>query len=541
MSTEIHPFSLSEPRDVASQWIESDRPQWPYLIRSLCSSIAIMIGAYFLWAQNYGNTGFAIFLVATACLFVWNLAQERREGANFVWVTLLSIGLLLGCARLVWQPNALVCIAGLIHLLAIAMAMQGPHPGALGLVLFAFHSAVNGVARWIQLPWIRIANGMSPNQLAWLSWGIPLLAGILFMIPLIQSQPDLAMAVVKNLSLLIQNTVDWLTDVNIVAILLVSIVGIWSLGVLVPRRFISKLLHSETVPCANEEVCSQLTYFVSRNTLIVVSCVFVWFLCVEIRSTWFRDFPEGFIYSTFAHTGAAWLTVALAMSTVLLSVLFRSQVHKHPRMATLQRLAWFWSGCNALLVLATFYRMIIYVNFNGMTRMRIIGFVGVACVFAGFVIVNSRIMRQKSIAWILHKQCWAFLWSIYLLALLPMDAISHRWNEFCIRSGKLAPAVQIAVHPISDEGMLCLFPLLDSETVEIREGVSAILAERFVHSLALQAEVNSNRSWTQFCGSSRMLEYRFAQFMPQLEPFIISSEGRQKATDRFRNWSRRWY
>ena len=509
--------------------------------RAMGVSIATMLGAYLLWAQDFGNTGFAVFLIATSLLFVWNLSRDQIATVQYRRVLLIGFGLLLGCIRLVWQPNAIVCVAGIMQSLAIAMAMQGRQRGALRMVVFTIQSAGNGVLRWILFPWGGILNGMSRNRFAWLSWGLPLFAGVLFLIPLIQSHPELASEVARNLSSLIDATLKWAAQFNFVAVILVSMVGVWSLGVLLPNYWKEKTTHSSHTPRDTQAVCSQTVYLASRNTLIVVSCVFVWFLIIEIRATWFRDFPEGFIYSTYAHQGAAWLTVALGMSTIAMSILFHPQVHKHPRIATLQRLAWLWSICNVLLVIAVFYRLIIYVNFNGMTRMRIIGFVGVSCVFAGFIIVNSRIVHQKSMSWILNRQFWAFLWSIYLLALLPMDAISYRWNENRIRAGHLAPSVQIAVHTISDEGLLCLLPLLKSDEVEIRNGVAALFAERI--SRGPDSLLDSGRSirWTQIQGARDLLAARLKEVHPQLKQYVLSTIERQAAMDRFRQWTRRWY
>jgi uncharacterized membrane protein len=545
------PNELAAPNVKRKPILEPQDPPigFDHYARAIGLTIALMLGAYVLWAQDFGNTGFAVFLVATAIIFVWHLTQSeirRRKSVNYRRVLLLSVGLLLGCMRLVWQPNFLVCVAAIMHLLAIALAMEGPHSRRLELIRFAFRSALNGVQRWIHLPWERIANGMSKNRLAWLSWGVPLVVGLVFLIPLIQSHPDMASSVFHKLTDIVESLVNWATQINFVATLLVLVVGIWSLGVLLPGSSIGSSQSEASALIESKRVCSQIAYAASRNTLIVVSCIFVWFLVVEIRATWFREFPMGFIYSTYAHQGAAWLTVALGMSTIAMLALFQPEVHQHPRIATLQKLAGFWSFCNAMLVIAVFYRLIIYVNFNGMTRMRIIGFVGVACVVAGFVIVNFCIVQQKAISWVLHKQCWAFLWSIYLLALLPMDTISHGWNSSRIRTGHLAPAVQIAVHPISDEGLLCLLPLVDLENLTIREGVSAILAERYSQVLAPSSESGSSetsppRAWTQFQGSRSLLASRLLGIDSQLRPFLLSTNKRQQAINRFRVWTNRWY
>lgn len=115
----------------------------------------------------------------------------------------------------------------------------------------------------------------------------------------------------------------------------------------------------------------------------------------------------------------------------------------------------------------------------------------------------------------------------------------------------MAPAVQIAVHEISDEGLVCLVPLVHSEHPEIREGVAALLAERYLQETEVATEFNTSesnvletrpvRAWTQFQGSRSLLEKRLQGIEPQLRPFLLSTSKRQQAIARFRVWTNRWY
>jgi hypothetical protein len=155
-----------------------------------------------------------------------------------------------------------------------------------------------------------------------------------------------------------------------------------------------------------------------RNTLIVVIALFAVYLVFEFNTLWFRVFPDGFHYSGYAHEGAAWLTVALALATVVLSAIFRGDVLRDPRLPKLQRMAWLWSFENLLLALAVYDRLFIHIGFKGLTRMRIIGL------------------------------------------------------------GDPAPSVQISVHPLSSERIPLLLPLLECDDPVIREGIHAMLAER---------------------------------------------------------------
>ena len=58
-------------------------------------------------------------------------------------------------------------------------------------------------------------------------------------------------------------------------------------------------------------------YSAYRNTLLTVIGLFAAYLVFEFQSLWFREFPKGFHYSGYAHEGAAWLTFALGLATVI--------------------------------------------------------------------------------------------------------------------------------------------------------------------------------------------------------------------------------
>ncbi len=99
---------------------------------------------------------------------------------------------------------------------------------------------------------------------------------------------------------------------------------------------------------------------------------------------WGREFPRGFHYSGYAHEGAAWLTLALAMATAGLSLVFAGRTLADPRLAVLRRWGNVWAIQNLLLAVAVYHRLHIYIGFNGMTRMRTVGIFGISCVVAGF-------------------------------------------------------------------------------------------------------------------------------------------------------------
>ena len=147
------------------------------------------------------------------------------------------------------------------------------------------------------------------------------------------------------------------------------------------------------------------------------------------------------------------------------------------RSRVLRRLAWIWSIENLLLALAVYHRLSIYIGFNGMTRMRTVGLLGITAVVVGFVLVVHKITRGHDFRWLIRRQLWTVAIAIYLYAVIPVDPLVHTYNVRRILSGDPAPSVQISVHPIDSAGVLVLFPLLESDDALLREGVRALLAE----------------------------------------------------------------
>src|SRR5690606_11483178 len=102
-----------------------------------------------------------------------------------------------------------------------------------------------------------------------------------------------------------------------------------------------------------------------------------------------------FHYSGYAHRGAFWLTCALALATIVMTIIFSVDIRKDPRAPGLFRLAKIWAIFNLILAIAVYHRMWIYIDFNGMTRMRVVGLLGISTVAAGFCIVLWKIIHRR--------------------------------------------------------------------------------------------------------------------------------------------------
>ena len=90
------------------------------------------------------------------------------------------------------------------------------------------------------------------------------------------------------------------------------------------------------------------------------------------------------------------------------------------------------------MALAVYHRMHIYINFNGMTRMRTVGLLGITAVVIGFVLVVWKIVHGRGFVWLINRQLWTLAAAIFLYAVLPVDWLVHTYNVRRILRGELA-------------------------------------------------------------------------------------------------------
>ena len=284
---------------------------------------------------------------------------------------------------------------------------------------------------------------------------------------------------------------------------------------------------------------NNLRYAVSRNTLAAVIVAFAAYLPFEFATLWRKQFPDGFYYAGYAHQGAAWLTVALILATVVLSVIFSKTDALTTGVQRLRRLAWTWSALNGLLAIAVFNRLMIYVGYNGMTRMRTVGFFGITLVVIGFVLVMWKIKQQHSFAWLIRSQLLAFAAALVCFSVFPVDYVTHRYNVNKVLGGELKPSVMIAVKPVNDEGCLPLCDLVDADDPIIREGVRAILS-RQVQAIRLRP-VRAEATWHEYQGATSQFVDRMDSMDDAWRLQYENASEQNAAIDEFTNYAMQWY
>ena len=436
-------------------------------------------------------------------------------------VLVLVVGL---AAKMVWCGWGLHIALGAVLLCAFALALSGTVPYVLEILVFPLRMMLGGLLGVAAYTGSARRTRWGVTRVGWLSIALPLVAFLAFSILFILANPDLLDAFGQRIEQILTAFREWLIEfaphpLEVAFWLAIAWIVIGMLRPLLSRPLFEELERAER---GGKEASVALSpspfYAAARNTLATVLVLFAIYLIFEFNTLWFRQFPSGFYYSGYAHQGAAWLTVALALATVVLSLVFRGTVLRDPRLRTLRRLAWLWSLENILLAIAVYHRLYIYIGFNGMTRMRIVGILGISAVLVGFLLVLWKIPRNRGLLWLMRRHSWTVALAVYLYGVLPVDRIVVDYNVQRILSGDSAPSVQITEHPISSEGVLLLEPLLECDDAIVREGVRAYLAGKYEQAEALQQRRNQE-GWTSFQCADQALFQRLSAIDDQLSAY----------------------
>lgn len=495
----------------------------PFLI--VVSDIAIFRG------QGFAGIGFL--LVVVPLLLALGIVPRKFDSSIWMLAPLLA----LTSIRLFWCGSEAAVVAGFVLLCGYAMGLSGLRPHVLQGAVFTAH-LVSAGHRGLHLYSQALAR-FSPGILRSnaISVILPAITLVVFGAIFIMANPDLVISFGTGMTQFIEFLQSLFRDIEPLEIVFCIAAGWISVGLLRPE--VKQVVATDDTPPPAIVPAPSPLYEAYRNTLAMVIGLFGVYLVFEFQTLWFRVFPKGFHYSGYAHEGAAWLTVALALATLLLSMIFRGLILSDPRLPRLRRMAWIWSAENLLLAMAVFNRLFIYVGFNGMTRMRVIGFLGVASVVVGFILVVIKIAQNRDFVWLFRRQLWTVTFAGYLYAVLPVDAFVNEYNVRRILAGDPAPSVQISVHPTTAEGLLRLKPLIHCDDVTIRRGIRALLAEELPR-LENRIFSQQQRGWTAL----QIADIRLRDQLLELKSVWEGDEDqnrRGQAFDDFRSYAYQWY
>ncbi len=526
---------------------QSQPMQW----RELIALSVWTLLADLLIFRTIGFSGPALFFALAPLFFL-----AREFAGQKPWIAMIIVALLwLIAARLSWAGSGLTVAAGVALIFALAMVMCGCLPMELDGIAYAARVLIDGLI-WIfgrRLP-PTIGNAAASDttdhsnfdpqrqairtpQAA--NWLLPFAAVLVFGGIFVLANPNLLDWVSRKFTRFADRMWFWIEGMSIWEIPFCLLAFVLGAGLLRPLLPMPRIGPADTrLSFDPAEMRPARLFAAYRNTLITLIVLFAVYLVFEFQTLWRRDFPPGFYYAGYAHQGAAWLTLALALATGLLSLVFSGSMLRDARLIWVRRLTWIWSLQNFLLAAAVYNRLLIYVGYNGMTRLRTVGFFGITVVVVGFVLVLFKIVGNRGFWWLIRGQLLALALTVIVYSLFPVDYVAHRYNAAQVRRGYLHPSVMIAVKPIDDEGV---FPVLGLTSVNdpiIREGVLALLAQR---QLEIEAKSAGDWHWTKFQASTDLLYDRLWKHQSRWTGYLDGTADRQAAIKSFQNYAMQWY
>ncbi len=553
MSENVTPLETQPDSPVETQ------PASPEKTISWREPCAVLLAIFFVDTTVYHGAGFAglaLLLFVLPLLFWAGITVPRTNRV----VLLFAVGAAAVAAKLLWCGNAWTAFLGFVIFFLFAAAQSGIPFRFFNLVYYLLRliaSGAYGFADYFRsskrLQRIRLR---SPAAVL-----VPLLAVVVFAGIFVGANPDLQETLQKAWDSFVDwlgRFSDWLPTGPQIAIWIAA--GWIMIGLLRPlpetllgvARFVwPDIVSLQSVPAIpGEEVfvaqkvvdenakVDSPHYLISRNTLLALSVLFAVYLVFEFYKNWTRDFPSGFDYSRHMHLGAAYLTFALGLSTVILCIIFQESMLRDSRIGRLKRLAVIWSILNFLLAFSVYNRLYIYIDLNGLSRLRIIGLLGTTAVVLGLVMVVRMFLHSKKIDWLLQRYAWSMFAVVFLGLVFPFDMLIAHYNVSRVMQGDLAPSIFLLRDPNSAEDYLASLPLLDSDDPIIREGAWALFAEKF--SKLCVSPSSDKYEWTAFQWAEKRLLDALESRQEELDVYQLDYSKRQKAIERFRKYTDRW-
>jgi hypothetical protein len=519
--------------------------------------LLIVLFDYFIYqsASQIGGLGWGV-MVLLVGLIMWRV--ERPTASRAV---IYAAGLVVIFAvRTIWQSVAMRDIIGFILLFILASSFRG-----LSLQITELTHSFWLTCLKLPLLWggvVRTLYQVSENLPNWsrkglrigLAWFIPAVVVLVFL-----GIFTLANAVVESW---MGQAWDWAWK-QVIAIfdfLSIGRIFFWvcsfflALWLLLPQGVKYTLLtpflgDDESLrPPKSAAPGGDFNATVALNTLIAVNLLFVLYNAVDVVFLWFKAaLPAGLNYSGYAHEGVFWLTMALALTSFVIGVIFIGGLNFHRRTRLLKILAWVWVVQNLILALNTFGRLQMYMDFNGLTRLRIVGAYGITLVVIGLLVVAFKMHRGRSFLWMVRRHLTAFGLALFVLAVTPRDWLVWQFNTRIILHHNLRPSIQLVVQPITAEGIPALIPLLDCPDQAIREGVAGILIREREKLSQLESKekrwADKELSRSNALKVIRSVQPKLDQILPARTDAHPGGPGGdwQKAIDQLREYTRQWY
>jgi len=445
-----------------------------------------------------GGAGAAVLVLATGTGLL--LLARRRPAFPMLFLLLLPVA-----AMLMWNASWLTVLVAAMTILALALKLARADAHVTGIIklaplaaLAAPISLVDHLARLFQgRSGSRTKSAPDQSASPLRIFLIPISVSVAFAAIFVAANP-----VLEKVSTDLWSRVDYCLEPlwkDVTFGRVCSWVGWLLLFALLLRPFMKpspvgkRAEDGEQVQPPDGWESTRADFATAFGTLVCVNVLFLAFNGMDSIYLYFKaDLPEGVAWSEYAHRGCFWLTLALALSTVVIDGIFGSSMTFHARSRVLRVGAYVWAFQNLILAVGTFRRLQMYVNYNGLTRLRVTGICGILLVLTGLGVMVWKVARDRNFLWLIRRYLLSSWAALALLALTPTDLLCWGHNVKQIAGGNPRPLALLTNQKTSSEAYPPLLDLLDHSEAWIREGIAAYLGLR-----CGELSLEESMSWTR--------------------------------------------
>jgi hypothetical protein len=459
----------------------------PFRGRELAAVVAMVVAGDVAFFSSKGATvgGFGLAVLFAAVPIAIIVAARARRMS----VRLVVVGALLAtiAIRSVLEPTVLTTIAGfgLIGVLAYALRARRsfvPEMVATGLYAIgklpsrigAAFAGVRKITSKTKLGSISVLPILVPVVLCAAFVGVFALAN-----PVVAHGVSALWDIVASFGLP--------SPLRVFAWLVLAVA---SISILRPALRLPKGSEEATA----EGEATKTSLLVSRNALVGLNALFFAYNALDAAYLWSGRQPAGMTTQQYAHEGAFWLTIALAMLTAVVGVMFRGALAHDVRGKISRALAFAWMAQGLVLAIGTYRRIAIHIAHSGLSDLRIVAILGTTLVACGVALVAYKLKTRRTLTWLVRRQLDAFALTVTLYAIVPTHLVAANVNTSRITSGEYRPLLHMFRQSKQAESAASLVPLLHHDDRRVRQGVAALLLDE---RDALRTEVDSQHSWRE--------------------------------------------
>lgn len=447
------------------------RRAYPLRPRELLAALAfcVLFDVAFVYGGSYGIGGLGLATLFVGVPVALFFGARRRHDSRRLRAVALALALI--AARSLVDPLPLAGLLGFVLLGAFAISLRrGADVPVLLLsaarTLLALPARFAGARAGVR----RLLTALPGGRFNVLPLAVPLVLGVVFVSIFAAANPLVASACDAVFDMLGRIGLPSIGRMIVWAMTLVVGIALARPSVALRRRVDEAEDTSVATPTALQ---------VARNTMITMNVVFALYLVLEAAHLGGAGMANATVTENqrLAHEGVFWLTVALAMLSGVVGIVFRGALAHDTRAELSRRAGYLWVALGLVLALATFVRIGMHIGRSGLSDYRIFGMLGTTLVVVGMVLVAHKLRRRRSFGWLVRRQLDAFAVALALYAVLPTHFIGAQVNTMRIEQGEVAPLLHVRAQAHQPESAVVLLPLLEHPEAIVRRGVAAALAD----------------------------------------------------------------